>query len=156
MLVIRQNTTAQWDTVLNTEFGGMNEVLYRIFAITKQKKYYELGNLFEKPCFVGPLAIRQEELTGLHANTHVPIVIGDAFRYELDSDMTFGTVAGFFWELITTTRSYVTGGNSNYEHWQLPFELSAELSGTNQETCVSIIFDEFSNVLSRCLIICSS
>jgi len=45
-------------------------------------------------------------------------------------------VAHFFWHQVTRTRSYSTGGTSNYEHWRTdPNVLSTELSPNSQESC---------------------
>jgi len=123
--------------VMNLEFGGMAESLQHLFQITKDYRYYNLGVWFEKPCFVGPMAQQHEILTGLHGNTHVPQAIGDAVRYEVDGNHESYLIASYFWDVITSTRSYATNGNTNYEHWQQPGLLSQELSYSNQETCVS-------------------
>ncbi len=63
----------------------------------------------------------------LHANTHIPQVIGAARRYEISGDMRFHDVADFFFYTVSTGRTYVTGGTSNGESWNgSPRHLSAE------------------------------
>lgn len=41
------------------------------------------------------LALRRDELRGLHANTHIPQAIAAARRYEISGDTRFRDVADF-------------------------------------------------------------
>ena len=91
--------------ILNTEYGGMNEVLYNLAAATGDDQWAKAGDRFTKKRFFNPLALRRDELRGLHVNTHIPQVIGAARRYEISSDMRFHDVADFFWYEVTTARS---------------------------------------------------
>lgn len=126
--------------VLDDEFGGMNEALYNLAAVASNPHYAEVGDRFTKKRFFNPLALRQDRLRGLHTNTHVPQVIGAARRYELSSDIRFHDVADAFWNQVTETRTYVTGGTSNNEGWLTePNHLAQELSkgaSTNECCCV--------------------
>ncbi len=118
----------QMQMILNVEYGGMNEVLYNLALVTGQDRYAAVGDRFTKKHFFNPLALRRDELRGLHVNTHIPQVIGAARRYELSSDERFHDVADFFWYEVTTARAYVTGGTSNSEGWLVePRHLGAEL-----------------------------
>lgn len=121
--------------ILNTEYGGMNEVLYNLAALTNQDRYAVVGDRFTKKKFFNPLALRRDELRGLHVNTHIPQVIGAARRYEISSDERFHDVADFFWWEVTTARAYVTGGTSNGEAWLVePRRLGAELKKSSDTT----------------------
>jgi uncharacterized protein len=114
--------------ILNTEYGGMNDVLYNLAAATGDDRWAKTGDRFTKKRFFNPLAARRDELRGLHVNTHIPQVIGAARRYEISGDMRFHDVADFFWYEVTGARAYVTGGTSNNEGWLTPpRQLAAEL-----------------------------
>jgi DUF1680 family protein len=126
--------------ILNTEYGGMNDVLYNLAAATGDDRWARTGDRFTKKIFFTPLAMRRDELKGQHMNTHVPQVIGAARRYELSSDYRFGDVARFFFETVSESRTYATGGSSNNEHWLTdPGHLAAEMkiSSHHQECCCS-------------------
>ncbi len=121
--------------ILNTEYGGMNEVLYNLAALTGDDRYAQTGDRFTKKWFFNPLGLRRDELRGLHVNTHIPQVIGAARRYEISGDERFHDVADFFWYEVTTARAYVTGGTSNGEAWLVePRRLGAELKLTADTT----------------------
>ncbi|MBS1854717.1 MAG: glycoside hydrolase family 127 protein [Acidobacteria bacterium] len=126
--------------ILNTEYGGMNDILYKLTAATGDERWAKAGDRFTKKIFFNPLALRRDELTGLHVNTHIPQVIGAAQRWEISSDMRFHDVADYFWYEVATARSYVTGGTSNGEGWLTqPRWLAAELkrSVATAECCCS-------------------
>lgn len=121
--------------ILNTEYGGMNEVLYNLAALTGEDHYAQVGDRFTKKKFFNPLGLRRDELRGLHVNTHIPQVIGAARRYEISGDERFHDVADFFWYEVTSARAYVTGGTSNGEAWLLePRRLGAELKLNSDTT----------------------
>jgi len=114
--------------ILNTEYGGIAETLYNLAAVTNNDQWAKAGDRFTKRSFVNPLALRRDELRGLHVNTHVPQVIAAARRYEISGDTRFHDVADFFWWEVVGARSYVTEGTSNGELWRaLPRHLAAEL-----------------------------
>jgi uncharacterized protein len=125
--------------VLDTEYGGMNEVLYNLAAVTGDNHFAAVGDRFTKKRFFNPLALRRDQLRGLHTNTHIPQVIGAARRYEISGDQRFHDVADNFWEEVIAGRTYVTGGTSNNEGWLVePNHLAQELklgSATNECCC---------------------
>ena len=119
---------AQMQKILGEEYGGMNEALYNLAAVTGEDRWARTGDRFTKKWFFNPLALRRDELRGLHVNTHVPQVIGAARRYELSGDVRFHDVADYFWYEVTGARCYATGGTSNGEGWLTqPRHLAEEL-----------------------------
>ena len=131
---------AHMQEILNTEFGGMNEVLYNLAAVTGNDQWAKTGDRFTKKVFFTPLAMRRDALKGQHMNTHVPQMTGAARRYELSADYRFADVARFFFETVSESRTYATGGSSNNEHWLTdPNHLAAEMriSSHHQECCCS-------------------
>ena len=126
----------QMAQVMKVEFGGMNEVLYNLYAATGERMHAELAHRFDHESFFDPLAGGRDELKGLHANTHIPKVIGAARRYELTGEPRYRRVAEFFWRQVTEHRAYCSGGTSNEEGWKsAPDQLAHELSATTHECC---------------------
>jgi DUF1680 family protein len=124
--------------ILTIEFGGIAETLYDLAAATGNDRWAAVGDRFQKRSFLDPLALRCDELRGLHANTHIPQVIAAARRYEISDDRRFRDVAEYFFYEVSTARSYVTGGTSNAEGWLgPPGRLAAELkvSPNTAECC---------------------
>jgi DUF1680 family protein len=133
-------TEEHMQQILTIEFGGIAETLYSLAALTNSDRWAKAGDRFQKRSFINPLALRRDELRGLHVNTHIPQVIAAARRYEISSDMRFHDVADYFFYEVSTARSYVTEGTSNGEGWLTqPRMLAAELkrSVATAECCCS-------------------
>lgn len=126
----------QMQRTLQTEFGGMNEVLANLSAVTKTPRYLEVAKRFDHHAVMDPAVQGRDTLTGLHANTQVPKFVGAAREFELTGDPFYRDAALFFWRQVALHRSYVTGGNSVSEHFRTPPDvLASELTDLTQETC---------------------
>jgi len=102
--------------MLNCEYGGMNEVLANLYAITGEQKYLDLSYRFHDEFVLGKLAQRIDPMPGKHSNTNVPKAVGAVRRHELTGSLPDLAIARFFWETMVRHHSYVIGGNSNYEY----------------------------------------
>jgi uncharacterized protein len=125
----------QWAAMQMNEHGGMNEALFNLYAITGKEKYLALARHFDHKVFFEPLSHREDQLTGLHANTNVPKVIGAARGYELTGENRYHTIADYFWHEVTSQRIYATGGTSNGEHWNTDAGVLGNQLGTSTEEC---------------------
>ena len=126
----------QMQRVLLVEYGGMGEVLANLYGVTGKAEYLNLAKRFEKKWFFDALAAHRDELKGLHVNTHIPQVISAARLYELTADKRYWNIAEYFWDEVTSERSYCTGGTSNFELWRSdPGVLSTQLSSETAEDC---------------------
>jgi hypothetical protein len=126
----------QMQRVLLVEYGGMGEVLANLYGATGKREYLDLAQRFDKKGFFDPLAAHREELKGLHVNIHVPQVIAAARLYELTGDKRYWNIADYFWNEVTSERSFCTGGTSNFELWRSdPGVLSTQLSPQTAEDC---------------------
>lgn len=126
---------AQWQKILITEHGGMNETFANLYAFTGNKKYLFLANKFYHKEVLDTLAMQKDELAGKHSNMQIPKVIGVSRLYELTGNRRDSTIASFFWNTVINHHTYVIGGNSNYEYFHTPDSLSNQLSGNTTETC---------------------
>ncbi len=140
---------AQWQKMLACEHGGMNEVLADVYAITGDRRHLEVARKFHHRAVLDPLARQEDRLAGLHANTQIPKLIGAARLYELTGDQPYAVMSRFFWETVTRNHSYVTGGNSDGEHFGPPGRLRDRLSNNTTETCNTYNMIKLSGALFR-------
>jgi len=110
-------TDAQVERALDTEHGGMNEVLADAYAITGQQKYLDVARRFSHRRLLNPLMQRRDILDNMHANTQVPKVIGFERIAELGNDEAYHTAGAYFWDIVTGERTLAFGGNSRREHF---------------------------------------
>lgn len=125
----------QLQKMLACEFGGMNEALINVYAITGNKKYLEVADRFYHKAIMDPLANQEDLLSGKHSNTQIPKIIGAARRYELTQDVKDKSISEFFWNTVVNNHTYVMGGNSEYEYLTEPGKLTNHLSQNTAETC---------------------
>ncbi len=125
----------QQQASLQTEFGGMMEVLENLYAVTGNADYQRLARKFDHRRVLDPLARGEDPLNGLHANTQIPKAIGAARDYELSGEQRYHDIASFFWERVARQRSFVIGGNSDGESFFPPETTSKHLGAESTETC---------------------
>jgi DUF1680 family protein len=126
---------AQVQAMLNTEFGGMNEVLAELFEDTGDRRWLALSDRFEHRAVLDPLERHEDALAGLHGNTQVPKLLGSLVRFSLTGDLGDGTAAAFFWDRVVRHHSYATGGHGRSEYFAEADRLSDEVDGQTAETC---------------------
>ncbi len=118
-----------------TEFGGMMESAYNLYGITGDINDKKLAEFFYDHRVMDPLAQKIDKLAGLHANTQIPKITGAARGYELTGNEKEKTIADFFWQTVIDHHTYVTGGNSDDEHFFEPDQISKHISRATTETC---------------------
>jgi DUF1680 family protein len=126
---------AQIAKMLNTEHGGMNEVLSDLYVDTGDKRWLDLSYRFEHHEFTDALKRHQDNLWGKHGNCQIPKLIGSAARYAHVGDAGDLMAASFFWDRVTQHHSYVTGGHGLAEYFGAPDQLSARVDGRTCESC---------------------
>ncbi|HEU5080958.1 MAG TPA: beta-L-arabinofuranosidase domain-containing protein [Opitutaceae bacterium] len=128
-------TPEQMQAMLQTEFGGMNEVLANLYSVTGDKEHLRLAQAFDHKFVFDPLAAGKDQLDGLHANTQIPKVIGAAREFELTGNDRYRAIAENFWTDVALHRSYVIGGDSDREHFFPVDDFAHHLSPETTETC---------------------
>src|SRR5213080_4725395 len=121
--------------MLNTEFGGMNEVLADLYADTGDQRWLDLSHHFDHHAVLDPLARREDILAGLHGNTQAPKLLGYLERYIYTGDKTDGSAAEFFWDAVALHHSYATGGHGRDEYFGPPDKLGDRVEGRTDESC---------------------
>ncbi len=133
--VTRDLSEEQWQQMLACEHGGMNESLADLYGLTGDARYLAVAERFYHRAILDPLSAGRDELEGKHANTQIPKVIGAARLFELTGEQPFAEISRFFWDTVTANHSYVTGGNSQGEHFGAPGKLNDRLAANTTETC---------------------
>lgn len=132
--------TSKWTseiqkTVLNIEYGGMNDALYDLYKFTKSEKHLSAAHSFDEISLFEPLYENKDILNGKHANTTIPKIKGALNRYLVTGEDYYLQVAKNFWNIVINNHTYITGGNSEWEHFGEPKILDGERTNCNCETC---------------------
>jgi DUF1680 family protein len=126
----------QIQQMLKSEHGGINEVFADVAAITGDDKYLEMAKKLSHKAILFPLLQAKDSLTGLHANTQIPKVVGYKRIAEIDGDTAWANAAAFFWNTVVEHRSVSIGGNSVREHFHPATDFSPMINDAQgPETC---------------------
>lgn len=128
-------TLAQRQNMLDTEFGGMNEVLTNLYQLTGTAAHLAAAQQFDHAEIFDPLAAGTDNLNNYHANTQIPKVIGAIREYHATGTTRYRDIAVNFWDIVTRRHTYAIGGNSNGEYFKAPDRIASELSDTTAECC---------------------
>ncbi|MHB8814584.1 MAG: beta-L-arabinofuranosidase domain-containing protein [Steroidobacteraceae bacterium] len=131
----RRLSTAQMQTMLISEQGGMNEVLADVYAMTGEAAHRELAEQFNQAAQLAPLMRHEDILNGQHSNQYIPRVIGIARQYELTGSSDYRIGAEFFWRNVVRHRTFVFGGHGDREDFFPLGDAWQHLSVGSAETC---------------------
>ena len=126
---------AQIAAMLNTEHGGMNEVLADLYADTGDARWLALSRRFEHHAFTDALKRGQDNLAGKHGNCQIPKLIGSAARYGYTGDAGDLLAASFFWDRVVQHHTYATGGHGLAEYFGPADQLGTRVDGRTCESC---------------------
>ena len=145
---------SMWNTYIAGEFGGMNEAMARLYRLTNEPRYLETAHLFDNiRVFFGDaehshgLAKNVDMFRGLHANQHIPQIMGAIEIYRDSDDPDYYHIADNFWNMVTNDYMYSIGGvagsrnNPNNSECFIPepetlYENGFNVGGQN-ETCAT-------------------
>jgi uncharacterized protein len=128
---------AHMQMVLGTEFGGMPEALANLYTITGAERYLATAQRFYHAQVLDPLADGEDVLPGLQANVTTPKIVACVRMWEETGSAKYHDIAQNFWDIVTGHHVYVIGGVGNYEHFQQPDVVAAQLSNFTCENCAS-------------------
>ena len=136
VVACRPLSDAQFETMLETEHGGMNEVFADLYTMTGTAEYKRMAERFSHKAILAPLARRRDHLDGLHANTQVPKIIGFQRVWEVTGKPEYHEASIFFWRTVALTRSFATGGHGDNEHFFPVADFADHVfSAKGSETC---------------------
>ncbi|MEH6305439.1 glycoside hydrolase family 127 protein [Olivibacter sp. CPCC 100613] len=126
----------QIQTILRSEHGGINEVFADLAQISGEQKYLVMATRLSHRSILQPLLAGEDALSGLHANTQIPKVIGFEKIAALADSVSWVSAARFFWDTVVEHRTVSIGGNSESEHFHSLNSFAKMLSSREgPETC---------------------
>ncbi|MDY8023284.1 beta-L-arabinofuranosidase domain-containing protein [Paenibacillus polymyxa] len=126
-----------WSLYIAGEFGGMNEVLAKLYAITSNENYLMTAKYFDNEKLFLPMKENVDTLGNMHANQHIPQVIGALKLFEVTGDKAYFNIAENFWTMVTQSHIYPIGGTGETEMFREPDAIAGFLSDKTAETCAS-------------------
>jgi len=144
---------SMWNRYIAGEFGGMNEAMARLYRITGRPVYLETAHLFDNiRLFYGDaehshgLARNVDMFRGLHANQHIPQIIGALEIYRDTQAPEYYNIADNFRDMVTNDYMYSIGGVAGARNPNNPECFTAQpatlyengfAAGGQNETCAT-------------------
>lgn len=126
-----------WSIYIAGEFGGINETLAELYLITGEEMFLKAAKLFDNDTLIYPMAIDIDILGGIHANQHIPQVIGVLKMFEATNKVELYQASYHFWDMVHSHHTYAIGGVGNTEMFHNPDCIGGELSEKTAESCCS-------------------
>ncbi|MCD7782668.1 MAG: glycoside hydrolase family 127 protein [Firmicutes bacterium] len=127
-----------WSMYIAGEYGGMNESLARLYTITGNEKYLECSKFFDNENIFPGLSEGRDTIANLHANQHIPQIMGAMLEYRATGDEYYHGVAKFFFDIVTEHHMYAIGGVGRGESFRDADKLAENIeSDRNCETCAA-------------------
>lgn len=121
--------------MIRNEFGGFNEAMYELYALTKNENYLWVARYFYHNEKIDPLKAGNPDLGTNHANTFIPKLLGEARNYEMFGAKDSRKAAELLFWTLANDHAFVTGELSDKEHLFKPTEQSKHLTGYDGENC---------------------
>ena len=123
--------------MLESEHGGMVEVLSDAYALSGKIKFLDAARRFTRDNFAAAMSGNRDDLSGRHSNFHVPMAVGAAIHYLYSGAERSGKTAHNFFHIVHDHHTLCNGGNGNNERFGTPDLLTYRLGQRGPETCSS-------------------
>jgi len=112
-----QTRINMWNRYIAGEYGGMNEVMARLYRLTRDGQFLECARLFDNISFffgnaehTQGLAKNVDTIRGKHANQHIPQITGALETFRNSLEFPYYQIADNFWNIVTNSYMYSIGG----------------------------------------------
>ena len=126
-----------WGIYIAGEYGGMNEVLARLYLHTRDPHHVKAAQMFDNDRLFVPMQSNVDALCGLHVNQHIPQVLGALKIFEGNHVQAYFDIAKNFWHMVIKDHSYANGGIGEGEIFHAPGSIAAMIDDNTAETCAS-------------------
>lgn len=126
-----------WSLYIAGEYGGMNETMARLSVVADEPLFLEVARLFDQDDLIAAGAERRDVLTDMHANQHLPQLLGYLHEYDLTGERRYLDAVLGLWDQIVPGRTFAHGGTGESELWGPPATVAGDIGHRNAETCAT-------------------
>lgn len=126
-----------WAMYIAGEFGGINEVLADLYMLTEDVRYLEASKYFDNNKLYLPMKMKIDALGNLHANQHIPQIIGCMRQFDATGEKERFEIANAFWSFVTENHIYSIGGTGETEMFKPARQIARFISQKTAESCAS-------------------
>ena len=133
----REKRLKMWEMYIAGEYGGMYDVMARLYRLTGKEEFLETARYFDNEKLFLPMEKRVDALENFHANQHIPQVIGAMEVFRASGEKRYYDIASYFWNAVTASHTYTIGGTGENEMFHGPDCIGNLLTKHTAESCAS-------------------
>jgi DUF1680 family protein len=134
----RDQLDRMWSLYIAGEYGGMNEVLADLSALTGDRTFLTTARCFDNTTLLADCVAGTDTLAGRHANQHIPQFLGYLRLFDQDAGQHYRTAAANFFDMVVPHRTYVHGGTGQGEVFRGRDVIAGSIvTTTNAESCAA-------------------
>ncbi|WP_211275416.1 MULTISPECIES: beta-L-arabinofuranosidase domain-containing protein [Actinoplanes] len=126
-----------WSLYIAGEYGGMNESLTVLHRITGEQTFLDAAAAFEMDDWLAGAVAGHDVLDGMHANQHLPMLVGHLAQYEVTGDRRYLDAVLNLWDQIVPGRTFAHGGTGEGELWGPAGAVARFIGRRNAESCAT-------------------
>ncbi|WP_327730787.1 glycoside hydrolase family 127 protein [Streptomyces sp. NBC_00487] len=126
-----------WSLYIAGEYGGMNEVMADLHALTGRAEHLAAARCFDNTALLEACSQDRDILDGRHANQHIPQFTGYLRLFDETGEERYAEAARNFWGMVAGPRTYSLGGTGQGEMFKARGAIAATLDDRNAETCAT-------------------
>lgn len=132
-----EQLSRMWSMYIAGEFGGMNAVMAELFELTGKDEFLRCARLFDNDKLFYPLEQKIDALSTMHANQHIPQILGAMEVFKVTGERRYYDISDFFWKMVVSYHCYANGGTGEGEMFHERGKLGTLLTKNTSETCAS-------------------
>lgn len=133
----RAQRDRMWSMYIAGEFGGINETMADLYMLTKDERYLEASKCFDNDKLYLPMKMGIDALGNLHANQHIPQIVGVMRQFDATKEKERYDIANNFWNFVTSGHIYSIGGTGETEMFKPAKEIAKFISEKTAESCAT-------------------
>ncbi|HJB17665.1 MAG TPA: glycoside hydrolase family 127 protein [Candidatus Bariatricus faecipullorum] len=133
----REQREKMWSMYIAGEFGGMPGAMVKLYQITKKPEHLKAAWMFYNEKLYYPMEENCDTLEDMHANQHIPQILGAMDLYQATGEEKFWEIGHHFWEIVTGGHVYCIGGTGETEMFHRAGTTCSYLTEKAAESCAS-------------------
>lgn len=133
----KRHRNKMWEMYIAGEYGGINEVLTDLYMFTNDERFLEASKFFDNDKLYMPMRMKIDALGNLHANQHIPQIIGCLRQFDATKEEERFGIADTFWNFVTQDHIYSIGGTGETEMFKPAKQIARFISEKTAESCAS-------------------
>lgn len=133
----KEKLNNMWSLYIAGEFGGMNEVMAKLYSLTGCNDYITAAKFYNNDKLYIPMANNYDTLGDMHANQHIPQIIGALQIFNETKEPYYYDVANNFWSMIIDSHIYNIGGTGSGEMFKPKNKIARYITDKTAETCAT-------------------